>query len=196
MPKEPMKFEEMLKDSPKNWGRWGANDELGCLNFLTNEEVLRGVKAVRQGKTFTLGIPLARPQGDPLYPSRSQPIRTMVSDKGMYMSANSRFRRFGVCRRCDRHVPARRTTQYDALGRVWYGDKIITRREDDDRGLQKCSIGRSRTRGDRSVSSSTSRARKQEARDRTNRSVADLEAAAKKQNSPIEARSCSSTPAG
>ncbi len=35
MPKEPMKFEEMLKDSPKNWGRWGANDELGCLNFLT-----------------------------------------------------------------------------------------------------------------------------------------------------------------
>jgi hypothetical protein len=52
-----MKFQEMLKDSPKNWGRWGANDELGCLNFLTNQEVLRGVKAVRQGKTFTLGVP-------------------------------------------------------------------------------------------------------------------------------------------
>ena len=62
MPKEPMKFQEMLKDSPKNWGRWGANDELGCLNFLTNQEVLRGAKAVRQGKTFTLGVPLARPQ--------------------------------------------------------------------------------------------------------------------------------------
>ena len=86
MPKEPMKFQEMLKDSPKNWGRWGANDELGCLNFLTNQEVLRGAKAVRQGKTFTLGVPLARPQGDPLYPSRSQPIRTMVSDKGMHSS--------------------------------------------------------------------------------------------------------------
>lgn len=40
---------ELLKDAPKNWGRWGADDEVGSLNFLTNAEVLRGVRAVRQG---------------------------------------------------------------------------------------------------------------------------------------------------
>jgi hypothetical protein len=68
MATKPANFQEMLKDAPKNWGRWGANDELGALNFLTNEEVLRGVKAVKHGKVFTLGVPLARPQGDPLYP--------------------------------------------------------------------------------------------------------------------------------
>ena len=79
MATKPANFKEMLKDSPKNWGRWGANDELGALNFLTSDEVLRGVKAVKQGKTFTIGIPLARPEGDPLYPSRSQPIRSEVT---------------------------------------------------------------------------------------------------------------------
>ena len=56
MPKEPIQMTELLKDAPKNWGRWGANDEIGCLNFLTREEVLRGVRAVRQGKVFMLGV--------------------------------------------------------------------------------------------------------------------------------------------
>ena len=76
MANKPADFAEMLKDAPKNWSRWGADDEIGGLNFLTNEEVLRGIKSVKNGKVFTLGVPLARPQGDPLYPTRSQPIRT------------------------------------------------------------------------------------------------------------------------
>ena len=54
----PVQFTDLLKDAPKNWGRWGNNDEIGCLNFLTNEEVLRGVRAVKQGKTFMLGVPV------------------------------------------------------------------------------------------------------------------------------------------
>ena len=50
---------ELLKDDPKNWGRWGPDDEVGSLNFLTQAEVLRGVQAVRQGKTFTLQVMMA-----------------------------------------------------------------------------------------------------------------------------------------
>jgi hypothetical protein len=60
MANKPVKFEELLKDAPKNWGRWGADDEIGALNFLTQEEVLRGAKAIRSGKVFMLGVPLAR----------------------------------------------------------------------------------------------------------------------------------------
>ena len=26
---------ELLKDSPKNWGKWGPDDEVGALNYLT-----------------------------------------------------------------------------------------------------------------------------------------------------------------
>ncbi len=82
-------FTELLQDAPKNWGRWGADDEIGALNFLTNAEVLRGVRAVRQGKVFTLGAPLARPGGDPIYPGRAQPTRTMAMDKGSYMNGHA-----------------------------------------------------------------------------------------------------------
>ena len=35
---------ELLRDAPKNWGKWGADDEVGSLNYLTQAEVLRGSK--------------------------------------------------------------------------------------------------------------------------------------------------------
>jgi hypothetical protein len=74
MPDKAVDHTEILKDAPKNWGRWGADDEVGCLNFLTDGEVLRGIRAVKQGKTFMLGVPVARPQGDPC--TRSAPNRS------------------------------------------------------------------------------------------------------------------------
>ena len=47
---KPVHFSELLKDAPKNWGRFGPNDEIGALNFLTSAEVLRGVRAVKSGQ--------------------------------------------------------------------------------------------------------------------------------------------------
>jgi kynurenine formamidase len=143
MADKPMKFEELLKDAPKNWGRWGANDELGALNFLTNEEVLRGVRAVKQGKVFTLGVPVARPEGDPLYPSRSQPIRTMAMDKGFYLNGLAQAMPGGLEYADDVIVMyLQGTTQYDALGHVWYGDKLYNGYDASTTigGLRKCSI--------------------------------------------------------
>ena len=43
---------ELLADAPKNWGRWGADDEVGSLNYLTSPEILRGVQSVKQGKVI------------------------------------------------------------------------------------------------------------------------------------------------
>lgn len=39
---------DLLRDAPKNWGKWGPDDEVGLLNYLTQAEVLRGVAAVLQ----------------------------------------------------------------------------------------------------------------------------------------------------
>ena len=50
MARKSVAFTELLKDAPNNWGRWGADDEIGALNFLTSEEVLRGARAIRSGK--------------------------------------------------------------------------------------------------------------------------------------------------
>ena len=59
--------EELLRDSPKNWGKWGPDDEVGSLNYLNQEAVLNAVSAVRQGKVFALQTPMASPKGDPVW---------------------------------------------------------------------------------------------------------------------------------
>lgn len=64
---------ELLRQAPSNWGRWGKDDELGSVNYLTQSEVLRGVKAVENGKVFTLQVRMCHPEGDPGYKGRSQP---------------------------------------------------------------------------------------------------------------------------
>ena len=48
---------------PHNWGRWGVDDELGALNFLTPEAVQRGAACVRSGERFSLTLPLDLPNG-------------------------------------------------------------------------------------------------------------------------------------
>jgi kynurenine formamidase len=192
MATKPANFQEMLKDAPKNWGRWGANDELGALNFLNNEEVLNGVKAVKSGKVFTLGVPLARPQGDPLYPSRSQPIRTMAMDKGFYLSGRAQPMAGGLEYADDVIVMyLQGSTQYDALGHVWYGDKIYNGYDANTTigGLAKCSVQPLAEHGivGRGILLDIARLKGKESLDPGEGvTVADLEAAAKKQNCKIE----------
>ncbi len=43
---------------PTNWGRWGDDDELGTLNFITDESRARGAAAVRTGRTVSLAHPI------------------------------------------------------------------------------------------------------------------------------------------
>jgi kynurenine formamidase len=52
-----------------NWGAFGEEDQLGTLNYLTPEAVLRGVAAVRAGERYPLNLPL----DDPSAPDRSAP---------------------------------------------------------------------------------------------------------------------------
>ncbi len=37
-----------------NWGRWGTDDELGCLNLITPEKRVAAASLVRHGRTVTL----------------------------------------------------------------------------------------------------------------------------------------------
>jgi hypothetical protein len=41
-----------------NWGRWGADDERGTVNFITPEVVQRAARCVRRGQVFSLGLEL------------------------------------------------------------------------------------------------------------------------------------------
>jgi len=41
-----------------NWGVFGDNDEVGCVNFLTPEGVVEAARLVREGKIFRLDTPV------------------------------------------------------------------------------------------------------------------------------------------
>jgi kynurenine formamidase len=66
----------------RNWGRWGAQDEIGTLNFITPEAIAGACQLVTAGKVFALGIPLQRQGPQSGTRSRFNPIHTMFRDGG------------------------------------------------------------------------------------------------------------------
>ncbi|MHA3704547.1 cyclase family protein [Jatrophihabitans sp. YIM 134969] len=118
-------MDELLEKSPTNWGRWGDADEVGALNFLTAEEVLRGVQHVRTGEVFTLQRLIGDPKGDPVWPGRTPAVRTQILDEASWDGADAPSFPGGL-HYADDKIDAflQGSTQYDALGHVWYGGKI------------------------------------------------------------------------
>ncbi len=56
-----------------NWGDYGPDDQLGRLNLITEEQVLKAAREIRAGKTFCLSLPLDLPGGNVLNPRRHPP---------------------------------------------------------------------------------------------------------------------------
>ena len=42
----------------KNWGKWGPDDELGVLNYITPQDIVNAARLVKRGKVFRLGLEL------------------------------------------------------------------------------------------------------------------------------------------
>ena len=55
-------FEELL-NRLSNWGRWGPDDELGALNYITPAHRAAAAQLVKRGETFSLCVPLTGGQG-------------------------------------------------------------------------------------------------------------------------------------
>lgn len=53
-----MPVPELPADVPTNWGRWGDDDQLGTLNFITDAARARGVAAAATGRTVSLAYPV------------------------------------------------------------------------------------------------------------------------------------------
>ncbi|MCH7480249.1 MAG: cyclase family protein, partial [Chloroflexi bacterium] len=41
----------------RNWGKWGDDDQLGTLNYITPEKTIEAGKLVKQGKVIACGMP-------------------------------------------------------------------------------------------------------------------------------------------
>ncbi len=123
--KTPPELTELLKDSPTNWGKWGEDDEVGSLNYLGPEQVLAAAGLVRTGKTFTLQRLIGDPKGDPVWPGRTPAERTQILDESSWDADDAPAYPGGLHYADDKiNAFLQGSTQYDALGHVWYGGKI------------------------------------------------------------------------
>ena len=47
-----------ISNRVRNWGRWGDDDQLGTLNFITPEVVRNAARCIRTGESFPLSVTL------------------------------------------------------------------------------------------------------------------------------------------
>jgi kynurenine formamidase len=136
-------------DKLSNWGRWGADDEIGTLNHVKPEDIVAAARLVRTGKVFSLGIPLDQngPQTGNI--GRWNPIHTMLATGTDAISGAQDT--WIKCRYADDSInmPVQCATHFDALGHVFLDDKMYNGHSAalvDSRGLQKNDIAAARDR--------------------------------------------------
>jgi hypothetical protein len=67
----------------KNWGKWGADDQIGTLNYTTPDDIIRASRLVRKGQVISLALNYDSkgPQGGKTkFPpvGRFNPVHTML----------------------------------------------------------------------------------------------------------------------
>lgn len=104
-----------------NWGRWGAEDERGTLNFVTPEKVREGARCVRQGRSFSLALPFDK-SGPQSGARRFNPMLFLTLDGGdIATDAIQHLPRYAGYERHSRFtddvwvLPSQCGTQWDAL---------------------------------------------------------------------------------
>ncbi|MDT7839265.1 cyclase family protein [Streptomyces justiciae] len=74
----PAEFHDIAK-RVNNWGRWGADDEIGTLNLITDEVVRQAAAEVRTGRRVPLALPLQQDGVQTgMIPGRVNPLHAMV----------------------------------------------------------------------------------------------------------------------
>ena len=106
--------------SLKNWGKWGPDDEVGALNYITPDSIVEAARLVKKGKVFGLGIPFG-PEGPQIagWGGRTNPMRTMMASGADFVVDDTKevdiaFSDDYVC------MPTQSATHWDALGHVFY----------------------------------------------------------------------------
>jgi kynurenine formamidase len=132
-----------------NWGRWGPDDEIGTLNFITPAALVRAGSLMRSGKAFSLALEFNQngPQKG-LWGKRFNPIHTMLATGTDAVAGNQDA---GGLRYADDMVslPLQCGTQWDGLGHIFYDDRMwngYDARLVDSGGARKNGIEKTRAR--------------------------------------------------
>jgi kynurenine formamidase len=137
----------------KNWGKWGAADEIGTLNYTKAEDIVAAARLVRKGRVISLALNFDNhgPQGaKSKYPAlgRINPLHTMLRT-GTDAYAGVLDHR-GIRAADDMVVmPLQCGTQWDGLGHIFYENNMWNGydcREVTSAGAQKCGIEKTKNK--------------------------------------------------
>lgn len=109
-----------LAKKVSNWGRWGADDERGTINFITPAVVRRAAACVKRGQVFSLGLSFGADGPQIGQGGRVNPIHLMSAVSGGINADPDGFRY------ADDFVimPLQCATQWDSLAHVHYGGQL------------------------------------------------------------------------
>ncbi|WP_318199525.1 cyclase family protein [Streptomyces sp. SCL15-4] len=128
-----------------NWGRWGADDVLGTLNFLDEAKRRAGAALVRRGVSFSLSqrFDMSGPQKG--WRRRTNPVHTML-DTGTDAALGNQGLPHGLGGADDViAMPLQCSTQWDGLGHIfdhgkaWNGrpaEQVVTSDGDQVTGIE------------------------------------------------------------
>ena len=119
--------DDVLKkaEALKNWGKWGPDDELGVLNYITPEDIVNAAGLVKKGKVFRLGLALDEngPQRG-IFGGRWNPMHQMLAT-GTDAVAGKHDVTPGLRYADDAiNLPTQAATQWDALSHVFLVDRM------------------------------------------------------------------------
>jgi kynurenine formamidase len=112
--------------SVRNWGRFGPDDELGTLNYITPETIAGACRLATAGKVFALGIPLQRDGPQSGTRARFNPIHTMFRDGGDRPKNDAEVVEMQGYGGSDDWIvmPLQCVTQWDSLAHVFFDGKM------------------------------------------------------------------------
>jgi hypothetical protein len=121
--------EEALREialQVRNWGRWGPDDEIGTLNYITPERIAAACRLATTGKVFALGIPLDRNGPQSGTRQRFTPIHTMFRDGGDAPKTPEEVKAAEGYGGSDDWIvmPLQCVTQWDSLAHIFYEGKM------------------------------------------------------------------------
>jgi|SRR5579871_662831 len=113
---------EAIFEAVKNWGRWGADDELGTLNYINADKLREAASLVRSGRRVSMAIPINKVAG----PDNPMPA-TLLCVQGHDVAVDASGVRFaldwlGMASHGDAH------THVDALCHISYNGRTYNGR--------------------------------------------------------------------
>lgn len=122
-------FEEYYR-ACNNWGRWGPDDQLGTLNYITPEKIRRAAGLVKQGKVISCSIPVDSNGPQFGLRGRINPLHLMLATGSDHQSDVQIKRPLGFGYADDAiYTPCQAGTQWDGLGHVFRNGTMYNGRD-------------------------------------------------------------------